>query len=102
MKKTITLFILSIGILISSAQENVILTIEDENILAEEFLTIYNKNRNIGEEVDPRSIEEYMELFINFKLKVKEAEMRKLLDDLSRDRRSQSISSELFYKIIES
>ena len=30
--------------------------------------------------------------------KVKEAEMRKLLDDLSRDRRSQSISSEFFYK----
>ena len=30
--------------------------------------------------------------------KVKEVEMRQFLDDLSRDKRSQSISSEFFYK----
>ncbi len=52
----------------------VLLTIEDEKISVEEFLNIYQKNNVKSEPIDRESLEEYLKLFINFKLKVKEAE----------------------------
>ncbi len=52
-----------------------LLTIGDSPVLAEEFYYVYNKNSNNTEVADKRGdIEEYLNLFINFKLKVKEAE----------------------------
>lgn len=74
MKKILSIFIIFITVQFSFAQNETVLTIENEKITMAEFLAIYNKNRNIGEEIDKKSIQEYMELFINFKLKVKEAE----------------------------
>ena len=57
-----------------SFQEKSILTIDDTNSYnVEEFLHVYNKNRDLAEKVDPKSIKEYMDLFINFKLKVLDA-----------------------------
>ena len=57
-----------------SFQEKSILTIDDSNSYnVEEFLHVYNKNRDLAEKVDPKSINEYMDLFVNFKLKVLDA-----------------------------
>lgn len=57
-----------------SFQEKSILTIDDTNSYnVEEFLHVYNKNRDLAEKVDPKSIKEYMDLFVNFKLKVLDA-----------------------------
>lgn len=70
----VSILILCIGTQFIHSQNNNILTINGEGISKEEFLAIYNKNRNVGEEINQRSLEEYMDLFINFKLKVKEAE----------------------------
>jgi peptidyl-prolyl cis-trans isomerase SurA len=55
----------------SNAQ--VLLTIGDKEITKDEFLRIYNKNRGIESESD-RSVDDYLQLFINYKLKVTEAE----------------------------
>jgi len=74
MKQLLSILIIFITVQFSYAQNQTVLTIENEKITINEFLAIYNKNRNIGEELDKKSIQEYMELFINFKLKVKEAE----------------------------
>ncbi len=58
-----------------TAQNNkVLLTVEDENITVDEFLRVYNKNNNAENSIDPKSVSEYLDLYINFKLKVKEAE----------------------------
>lgn len=55
------------------AQEDpVVLTIEGEDIHASEFMYIYSKN-NDNVSFDKDSLDNYMELFINYKLKVKEA-----------------------------
>jgi peptidyl-prolyl cis-trans isomerase SurA len=51
----------------------VLLTIGDEKVSLEEFERIYRKN-NGPSSLNRQSPEEYLELFINFKLKVKEAE----------------------------
>lgn len=61
------------------AQENnqVLLTIDGKEITRSEFERIYTKN-NQDPAFDRESLEEYMDLFINFKLKVIEAEAQGL------------------------
>lgn len=57
-----------------NAQDSrVLMTIAGDDVNVDEFLAIYNKN-NTNNVVDKKSMEEYMDLFINFKLKVAEAE----------------------------
>lgn len=87
------LFILtfSIGALGVFAQDTdpVILKVAGEEISKSEFLNVYQKNNVNGEVIDRKSLEEYMELYINFRLKVKEAEalgldtMRSFIDELA-------------------
>lgn len=76
MKKLI-LIALSITLfsLISMAQEKnpVLITIDGKEIRKDEFLSIYTKNNN-EPKFDKASLDEYLDLFINFKLKVTEAE----------------------------
>lgn len=57
----------------AKAEDKVLLTIDGEPVMQSEFLYIYNKN-NQETAIDQKTIDEYMDLFINFKLKVKEAE----------------------------
>ncbi len=58
-----------------SSQDNFLLKIGDEVIFPSEFLNIYNKNRTDADTIiNTDEIDEYLDLFINFKLKVIEAE----------------------------
>ena len=50
-----------------------LMTINGKAVSAEEFLYIYEKNNQAGA-LDPKTMEEYLDMFINFKLKVTEAE----------------------------
>lgn len=59
-------------------KDPVILTVGNEKITKQEFLTVYQKNNVQGEVLDKKSLEEYLDLYINFKLKVKEAEAQGL------------------------
>ncbi len=58
------------------SQNDTLLTINNKPITDGEFLRIYNKNNTTGNVADKKSVEEYLDLFINFKLKVTEAEAR--------------------------
>lgn len=57
-----------------SSDKKKLLSIGDEQITVAEFMRVYQKNNIQNEVIDKKSLEEYLELFINFKLKVKEAE----------------------------
>lgn len=57
-----------------SIDDKVLVSIADEKIKVEDFMFIYNKNNTQTTMQEPTSIEDYLDLFINFKLKVKEAE----------------------------
>jgi len=57
----------------ATAQSETLMTINGKNISADEFLYIYEKNNQAGA-LDPKTMEEYLDMFINFKLKVAEAE----------------------------
>lgn len=64
-------FLLSLGL--SAQVDPTIMTINDKKITQSEFLQIYLKN-NPDPKYDKASLDEYMELFTKFKLKVAEAE----------------------------
>ena len=73
MKKVLLSIVLLAGSLMSFAQEDkVLLTINGEPVMLSEFLYIYEKN-NQESSLEKKSMEEYLDLFINFKLKVTEA-----------------------------
>ena len=83
MKKTFLLLAvvaMSMGVMAQTGLEpeqdshsGVLMTINGKAVSAEEFLYIYEKNNQAGA-VDPKTMDEYLDMFINFKLKVAEAE----------------------------
>lgn len=81
MKKIIRFFVLSIIISISiplQAQvkdNDILLTIGGKPITVGEFMAVYQKNdMKKGDPIDTKKLEDYLTLYINFKLKVHEAE----------------------------
>ena len=69
------------GTVVSNAQQKsdqILLTIGGEKIPTSEFVRIYLKNNQVVNVTDRKSVEEYLDLFINFKLKVIEATNLKL------------------------
>ena len=56
-----------------SQSDKVVMTINDENVTKDEFLQVYLKNNN-DPKYDKESLNEYLELYKKFKLKVAEAE----------------------------
>ena len=71
MKKVVLSILLASFVLISNAQD--VLTVADESITIEEFKNIVNKN-NHNDVISADYLNEYMDLFVKFKLKVKEAQ----------------------------
>ncbi len=59
-------------------EKQTLLTIGNEKIPVGEFLRVYEKNNTAEEQQKPDAIKEYLDLYINFKLKVKEAEALKM------------------------
>jgi peptidyl-prolyl cis-trans isomerase SurA len=68
------LLCMSVSTVFAQEKDPVILKVAGEEITKSEFLNVYQKNNVNGEVIDRKSLEEYMELYINFRLKVKEAE----------------------------
>jgi peptidyl-prolyl cis-trans isomerase SurA len=63
------------GMLTAQETDNrVLLNIAGEEITAGDFMYVYNKNNLNREEQGPEAIKEYLDLYINFRLKVREAE----------------------------
>ena len=73
MKKTFLFVAAAIMSLTATAQNETLMTINGKAVSAEEFLYIYEKKNQAGA-VDPKTMDEYLDMFINFKLKVTEAE----------------------------
>ena len=73
MKKTfLSILLLGASMFMFGQADQVLMTINDQPIMASEFLYIYEKN-NQESSLDKKTMDEYLDLFINFKLKVAEA-----------------------------
>ncbi|HOH83622.1 MAG TPA: peptidylprolyl isomerase, partial [Bacteroidales bacterium] len=66
------------GMVNAQVNDEVLLTVAGEKITKTEFLNVYKKNNIKGDLMDKKSLDEYLNLYINFKLKVKESEELKL------------------------
>ena len=62
----------------SQSQKDVILTIENTPVYKQEFLRVYKKNLNLVKDASQKSVDGYLELFVDYKLKVQEAYAQKL------------------------
>ena len=73
--KNIIIYILLIGYCTLSAQnrKDILFTVKDQPVFVNEFMRVFNKNRDIVVEENKKSIDEYLELYINYKLKLKQA-----------------------------
>ncbi|MFP4556235.1 MAG: peptidylprolyl isomerase [Bacteroidales bacterium] len=65
--------LLSFNSLIAQNSDEVLVTIGDEEVTRGEFERIYLKNNQMVADTDKKSLEEYFDLFITYKLKVVEA-----------------------------
>ena len=90
MKKSILLFTISLSFAITSiaqvvtnglstnqVADPVLMTIGDSKVYLSEFMYVYKKN-NKDQASDPNALNNYLDLFTTFKMKVKEAEEMKL------------------------
>ncbi|MDR0613171.1 MAG: peptidylprolyl isomerase [Dysgonamonadaceae bacterium] len=78
MKKYFFFLVIATSISIAAQQNDpVIMTVNGNDVRKSEFEYIYNKN-NGEESIEKKSLEDYTELFKNFKLKVAEAEAQRL------------------------
>lgn len=73
MKKTlISMLLLMATALQAQTDDPVVMTIAGENVPRSEFEYSYNKNNTDGV-IDKKTVEEYVDLFVNYKLKVRAA-----------------------------
>ncbi len=65
--------ILFVTILFGQEKEDVLFTIDGENVYTSEFIRVYQKNKEIVLDKEEKEFDDYLDLFIDFKLKLKEA-----------------------------
>ncbi|MCF0244384.1 MAG: peptidylprolyl isomerase [Bacteroidaceae bacterium] len=77
MKKTFFSLLFALGMVCAFAQDPTVMTINGTNIPRSEFEYSYRKNNSEGV-IDKKTVKEYVDLFINYKLKVAAAYDAKL------------------------
>ncbi|SFU38577.1 peptidyl-prolyl cis-trans isomerase SurA [Pustulibacterium marinum] len=81
MKNTIFLVFLMLSALTSAQKKEVIFTIDESPVYSDEFIRIYNKNIDLVQDESQKDVDEYLQLFIDYKLKIKQAEELGLDED---------------------
>lgn len=56
-----------------SNKEDVLFTVDSDPVFVSEFIRVYNKNLDLVQDESQKDIDEYLTLFTNYKLKLKEA-----------------------------
>ena len=78
---TTILVLLSINIQAQVNDSDVLFTVDGDPILATEFIKVYNKNLDLVQDESQKDIDAYLELFIHYQLKIKEAKRLELDKD---------------------
>jgi len=59
-------------------ETDILFSVNDEPVLAGEFIRVYNKNIDLVEDESQKDVDNYLQLYINYKLKLSEAYSREL------------------------
>jgi peptidyl-prolyl cis-trans isomerase SurA len=62
----------------SKLDKKVLMTIGDEKVTVKEFTDVYEKNNMKSDVIEKKTVDEYLDLFVNFRMKVMEAYEMKL------------------------
>lgn len=62
----------------SKLDKEVLMTIGNEKVTVKEFTDVYYKNNLKSEVIEKKSVDDYLDLFVNFRMKVMEAEAQQL------------------------
>jgi len=76
----ILIFVASINIIAQNKKE-VLLTINDEPVYTSEFIEVFNKNLDLVVDDSQKSVDGYLDLFVDYKLKIQEAYVQGLDKD---------------------
>ena len=65
------IFLCFIGFALNAQDLNksILFTVQDEQVSASEFIRVYNKNLDLVKDESQKDIDQYLDLFINYKLK---------------------------------
>lgn len=66
-------FFLNFSLTAQSLDSKILLSVGDDDVTVGEFLRVYNKNLNLVQDQSQKDIGFYLDLYLNFKLKLKEA-----------------------------
>ena len=77
MKKLLTIMLCCSSMALAQQADPVVMTINGQPITRSEFEYSYNKNNAEGV-IDKKTVDEYVDLFINYKLKVMAAQAAKM------------------------
>ena len=92
-----TLFLACYGLNVKgqSVDKDVLFTVDNEPVYASEFLRVYNKNLDLVQDESQKDVDEYLKLFTNYKLKLKEARRLELHEKPSYKRELSSYKKQL-------
>ena len=85
----------SLSAIAQNKNEDILFTIEGDPVYASEFLRVYNKNLDLVKDETQKDIDGYLKLFINYKLKLKEAKALGLDEKTSYLREFESYKKQL-------
>lgn len=72
--RIVTLIVLFIATnIVAQNNQKVLFSINDEPVFTQEFIDVYKKNSALIEDSSKKGIENYLNLYVNYKLKVKQA-----------------------------
>ncbi len=70
---TLIAFIVSFNCIAQLKTNDILFTVDDETVLASEFIRVYNKNLDLVKDESQKDVDNYLDLFIDYKLKLQEA-----------------------------
>ncbi|MHA7943456.1 peptidylprolyl isomerase [Formosa sp. 3Alg 14/1] len=80
LKSVFMLLLLTVSV-VGTAQitsDDILFSVDDSPVYASEFLRVYNKNLDLVKDESQKDVDAYLQLFINYKLKLAEAKALKL------------------------
>ena len=78
-----------------SIDKDVLFTVGGDSIYAAEFIRVYQKNLDLVQDESQKNVDEYLKLFTNYKLKVKEAESLGFHEDPNYQKELESYKKQL-------
>lgn len=83
-----------------SQNEEILFTVDEQSVSVNEFVRVYNKNIDLVKDKSQKDVDEYLKLYVNYKLKLAEAKTLKLDDNPVYTRELKSYRKQLAQKYL--